>query len=166
MKPGSLAKAILACVIAYLVHACYLHGFLGGQPRLQRLVNIALSRDDARMLEKTLVRGADPNALTGRLDNSTHLHRALRWNSLECIKLLLKFGADANRKLNYGWPPLAVYLDGHKFQNAEEEIEVLELLVKHGAKLDHPVVRQLLDGLESEDPVRIWIQQRTAGLKP
>ncbi|XP_078605725.1 ankyrin repeat domain-containing protein 45-like [Branchiostoma floridae x Branchiostoma japonicum] len=57
-----------------------------------------LGRDN--VVKELLVRGADPNIATPR--GYTALHRAASWGKLACVKILVQFQADLQKRTHHG----------------------------------------------------------------
>lgn len=76
-------------------------------------------------LEKLLEAGGDPNA-QGRFEWLSVLEDAIENNRLENVELLIRFGANINRKGRGGETPLIVAA-------MQDRFEIIELLLKSGA---------------------------------
>ncbi|GFZ08396.1 K+ transporter 1 [Actinidia rufa] len=86
----------------------------------------AAMREDDLLLHQLLKRGTDPNEMDS--SRRTALHIAASKGSLECVLLLLDYGADPNRKDSEGNVPLwDAILGRHK--------AVVKLLAENDAKL-------------------------------
>ena len=88
----------------------------------------ALMKGNVESVSDALSRGADPNTLMGTV---TPLHWAVMFGPEECVKMLLKAGADVNaRDAVMGRPPL------HYASIAGEEARVVQALIDAGADVN------------------------------
>ncbi|KAK4485849.1 hypothetical protein RD792_008496 [Penstemon davidsonii] len=93
----------------------------------------AAARGDDLLLHHLLRRGLDPNELNNNGRNALHI--AASKGSLECVLLLLDYGADPNRKDTEGNVPLwDAILGKHE--------SIIKVLVDNGAKLSSGDVGQ------------------------
>jgi len=73
-------------------------------------------------VELVLKNGADPNLVQTCCCNRTPLHNAVGWESLQVVKLLLKYGADKTKKDCDGKTPL----DYARVVDNQELVEMLK----------------------------------------
>lgn len=81
---------------------------------------------DIEKIEALLKNGEDPNTVD--YDNgSTLLQYAIYFGHLECVKLLIRYGANPNIKNDFGFTPM---------HSATDNAECLIFLLDHGADIN------------------------------
>lgn len=86
---------------------------------------------DVGKIEALLKNGEDPNTVD--YDNgSTLLQYAIYFGYLECVKLLIRYGANPNIKNDFGFTPL----QSATIHSATDNVECLIFLLDHGAYIN------------------------------
>ena len=95
---------------------------------------------------------------------------AIFWSPVETVRTLLELGADAAYEADDGFPPLIATVDRRPRDGADERVEVLRLLLQHGADPNrhgmndgtalHQVVWKREGWSDVADAVRVLLQRR------
>ncbi|KLL02735.1 MAG: tankyrase-2 [Mycoplasmataceae bacterium RV_VA103A] len=95
-------------------------------------LHLAVVYNNSEIIDKLLKNGADPDVKDS--EGNTPLHFAAEQNNLELLKLLVKHEGNVNAVNEYNWSVLHSAASG--IINEKEDWEVVELLLKEGAKTD------------------------------
>lgn len=91
-------------------------------------LGLAVGKNDYALIDALIHAGAKTDDMNG-LNQMTALHIACQYSNVESVKRLLQAKADANAKSKDGFPPL-------HYAAAIDSVEIIELLLKHDAKID------------------------------
>jgi hypothetical protein len=147
-KIGGLA--FLLCLVIVTLFTLHFSGNLGGGPSRQLAMFSAIGRNDTNRVVDLLKQGVDPNIRSGYINNETALDMATRFGYVDIVAALLSAGANPNSDSN-GFPPLYVALTSPYLNDDDESMELVALLIKHGAAPNGKGVAQAIASLSSGD---------------
>ena len=149
----SILIVLLVGVSFLVLRWAYKEGMLGGKPRLQARLFVAIWRDEPANVAAALKSGADPNGPSVQLTLPTPLIDACQFGSLEIVRILLDRGADPNRADRAGHAALyytlrSAYLGG---SNDHVSDQIVKLLLDHGSNISGKGVHEALTYLPAGD---------------
>lgn len=95
------------------------------------LLNNVVKYNDLKTLEKCIANGLDTEKINNVLCYSVESGR------IDCVKMLLNNGADANAEIDERTPLDCLYTDRNKYMLNEVRYEIAENLLEHGADINH-----------------------------
>lgn len=101
----------------------------------QTFLQIAVEGNQPKSIEFLITHGCNVNERS-LPSGSTILHLAVGSNSLECARILLKYGANPNLMNSLGWSPLSSMIESESHWNHKSRIELMQLLIENGADLE------------------------------
>jgi len=153
MKPVRTLAIIFILIFAlFLGVVSYRLGCFGGAPIRQRDFFSAIGRDDTNAVAD-LCSSVDLNGASDNLSKLTPLIEAVKLGYFDVVGILLDHGADPNKGDVDDFSALYYALQASPFldPNDSDSVQIVKMLIEHGAKTTAKGVTNAVANLNSSD---------------